>query len=168
MVDVNITLKYIWPDNVKISVTVDDVSINSNFKSFQSLIFTKNLFFYIILGITRWHSYPLDDIDGFYQLIAGSYRSDRPIKLTGIDNVHLKCDCINGSIVSGAIKSILYSFALSSPPGHKIYKEPRIKLFKKTIESILPHITFYLGGNDHKSVDFNGEKISFLCQLMKI
>ena len=62
---------------------------------------------------------------------------------------------------------ILYSFALSSLPAYKIYKEPRIKLFKKIIKPVLSHITFYFQDDDYKSVDFNGETISFTCQLIK-
>ena len=123
VVDLNNTLKYILPDNVKMSITIDDVRLNSNFKINQTLLFTKKSFFHTILGFTRSRSYPLDDIDGFYQLIAGLYKSDRPINITGIDKIHLNCDCINGSIVNGTREPILYSFALSSPPGHKIYKE---------------------------------------------
>ena len=101
-------------------------------------------------------------------MIAGSYTSDKPINITGIDKIHLKCDCINGSIVNGVRGPILYSFALSSPPGHKIYKEPRIKLFNRINISVLSHITFYLEDDDHKPVDFNGETIIFTCQLIKI
>ena len=101
-------------------------------------------------------------------MIAGSYKSDRPINITGIDKIHLKCDCIQGSIVNGIREPILYSFALSSPPGYKIYKEPRIKLFKKINKSVLSHITFYFEDDDHKPVDFNNETISFTCQLIKI
>ena len=112
--------------------------------------------------------YPLDDIDGFYQLIAGLYESEKPINITGIDKIHLKCDCIQGSIVNGIRETILYSFALSSPPGHKIYKEPRIKLFKKINKSIVSHITFYFEDDDYKPVDFNNEIVSFTCQLIKI
>ena len=100
-------------------------------------------------------------------MIAGSYKSDKPIKITGIDEIHLKCDCIRGSIVNGVREPILYSFALSSPPGYKIYKEPRIKLLKKH-KSILSDITFYFEDDDHKPVGFNGETISFTCQLIKI
>ena len=129
--DLNNTRKYILPDNVKIGVTIDDIRLKSNLKTDQNLIFTEKSFFYTILGFTQSRSYPLDDIDGFYQLIAGSYKGDKPINITGIDKVHLKCDCIQGSIVNGVREPILYSFALSSPPGHKIYKEPRVKLFKK-------------------------------------
>ena len=131
IVDLNNTLKYILPDNVKLSVAIDDIRLKSNLKINQTLIFTEKSFFYTILGFTQSHSYPLDDMDGFYQSIAGSYKSDKPFNITGIDKIHLKCDCIQGSIVNGIREPILYSFALSSHPGHKIHKEPRIKLFKK-------------------------------------
>ena len=168
VVDLNNTLKYILPDNVKVTITIDDIRLKSNLKTNQTLIFTEKSFFYTILGYTQSRSYPLEDIDGHYQLIAGSYKSDKPINITGIDKIHLKCDCIQGSIVNGIREPILYSFALSSPPGHKIYKEPRVKLFKKVNKSVLSHITFYFEDDDYKSVDFHGETISFTCQLIKI
>ena len=41
----------------------------TNSKKNQTLIFTNKKFFYTILGFTQSRSYPLDDIDGFYQLI---------------------------------------------------------------------------------------------------
>ena len=168
VIDLNNTLKHILPDNVKINITIDDVRLKSKLKINQTLIFTEKSFFYTILGFTRSRSYPLDDIEGFNQLIAGSYKSDKPINITGIDKIHLKCDCINGSIVNGTREPLLYSFPLSSPPGHKIYKEPRVKLFKKVNKSVLSHITFYFEDDDHKPVDFNNETISFTCQLVKI
>ena len=153
---------------MKVSITIDDIRFKSNLRTNQTLIFTAKSFFYTTLGFTRSHSYPLDDIEGFYQLISGSYKSDRPINITGIDKVHLKADCIQGSIVNGVREPILFSFALSSPPGHKIYKEPRVKLFKKINKSVLSHITFYLEDDDYKAVDFNNEIVSFTCQLIKI
>ena len=102
------------------------------------------------------------------QLIPGSYKSDKPINITRFDKAHLKADCIQGNIVNGTREAILYSFALSSPPGHEIYKEPRVKLFKKVNKSILSHIRFYPEDDDYKPVDFNGETISFTCELIKI
>ena len=100
-------------------------------------------------------------------MIAGSYKSDKPINFTGIDKVHLKCDCIHGSIMDGTQELILCSFAWSSPPGRKIYKEPRIKLFKKVNKSVLSHIIFYLEDDSDKPVDFHNETISFTCQLIE-
>ena len=131
VVDLNNTLKHILPNIVKVSVTIDDVSLKSNLKTSQTLIFTEKSFFYTILGFTQSRSYSLDDIGGFYQLIAGSYKSDRPINITGINKIHLKCDCIEGSIINGVREQILYAFVLPSPSAHKIYKEPRVQLFKK-------------------------------------
>ena len=168
VVDLNNTLKHILPNNVKVNITIDDIRLKSNLKINQTLIFTERSFFYTILGFTQSRSYPLNDIDSHYQIIACSYKSDKPINITGIDKIHLKCDCIQGSIVNGIREPILYSFALSSPPGYKIFKEPRIKLFKKINKSILSHITFYFEDDDHKPVDFNNETISFTCQLIKI
>ena len=168
VVDLNNTSKSILPNNVKVDITIDDIRLKSNLKINQTLIFTERSFFYTILGFTQSRSYPLDDIDSHYQIIAGSYKSDKPINITGIDKIHLKCDCIQGSIVNGIREPILYSFALSSPPGHRIYNEPRIKLFKKINKSVLSHITFYFEDDDYKAVDFNNETISFTCQLIKI
>ena len=121
VVNLNNTLNHILPDNVKLNITIDDIRLKSNLKIIQTLIFTEKSFFYTILGFTQSRSYPLDDIDGFYQIIAGSYKGDKPIHITRIDKIHLKCDCIQGSIVNGIREPILFSFALSSPPGHKIY-----------------------------------------------
>ena len=113
---------------MKVSVTSDDVRLKSNLKTNQTLIFTKKYFLSRVLGFTRSRSYPLDDIDGFYQFIARSYKSDRPINITGVEKVHLKCDCRQGSTVNRTREPILCSFALSLPFGYKIYNEPRIKL----------------------------------------
>ena len=159
-------MKFILPDDVKVSVEIDDVRLKFNLKTNQTLLLTEK-FFYTKLGFTKSRSYPLDDIDGFYQLIAGSYNGDRPINITGVDKIHLKCNFINESIVNGIRDPILHSFTLSSPPGQKIYKEPRIKLFEKVNKSLLSHITLYLEDNDYKAVDFHNETISFTCQLIK-
>ena len=56
---------------------------------------------------------------------------------------------------------------LINHPVIKIYKEPKIKFFKKN-KRVLSHITFYLEDDDCKSVNCNGETISFTCQLIKI
>ena len=166
--DLNNTLKYILPNNVKVNITIDDIRLKSNLKTYQTLLFTKKSFLYTILGYTQSHQGPLNDLKGFYQKLAGSYKSDRPFNITGIDKVHLECDCVQGSIINGVREPILYSFAISSPPGHKIYKEPRITPFKKVNKSVLSHITLYIEDDDHKAVDFNNETISFTCQLIKI
>ena len=168
MVEINDTLKNILPDNEKIKISIDEKKYKTNLKFNQTLIFTEISFFCTNFGFTQSNSGALGDLDGYFQLIPGTEKSDRPINNTSIVNVHLKCGCINGSIVNSVRESILYSFALDQPPGHKIYKEPKVKLFKKLNKSVLSHISFYFEYDDHKLVDFNGETISFTCQLIKI
>ena len=168
VVDLNKNLKNILPNNVKIDITIDERKYKTDLRINQTLIFTNKSFFYTILGFTQSHQGPLNDIEGFYQILPGSYKSDRPINITGIDKVHLKCNVVDGSIVNGVREPILYSFALDQPPGYKIYKEPKVKLFKKINKSVLSHITFYLEDDDYKPVDFNNEIVLFTCQLIKI
>ena len=68
--DLNDTLKYILPDNVKVTVSIDDIRLKSNLKINQTLIFTEKSFFCTIVGYTQSRSYPLEDINGHYQLTA--------------------------------------------------------------------------------------------------
>ena len=44
VIDLNNTLKYILPDNVKVTITIDDIRLKSNLKINQSLIFTNKSF----------------------------------------------------------------------------------------------------------------------------
>ena len=82
--------------------------------------------------------------------------------------MHLKRDCISGSILNGLRQPILYSFALEKPPGHEIYDELKTKLFKTINMSALAHIRFYLEKVDLKPVDFSRETITFTHQLIEI
>ena len=168
VVDLNKTLKNILPNNIKRNISIDERKYKTDLKISQTLIFTNKSFFYTILGFTQSHQGPLNDIEGFYQILPGSYKSNKPINIIGIDKFHLKCDCIDGSIMNGTREPILYSFALDQPPNHKIYKERKVKLFKKINKSVLSHITFYFEDDDYKPVDFNNEIVLFTCQLIKI
>ena len=68
---------------------------------------------------TQSHSGELGDIGGFVQLIPGTYKNDKPVKITGIDEVHFKCDFIDGSIGNGTREPISNSFSLTSSPAIK-------------------------------------------------
>ena len=161
---VNTILKHILANNVKVIITIDDIRLKSNLNINQTLIFTKNKFFHTILDFFQSYSGELIDNDGFIQLIPGSNKSDKTINITGLDKIRLKCDYVNESIVNGVREPILYNFALDKPPGHKIYKEPRINLFKKVNKSFLFRIQFYLEDDDDKPVDINNEKSLLLAK----
>ena len=132
-----------------------------------------------MLGFTQSHSIPIGDvateqtydtvnIRGFLQTTPGTYKSENPMIFTGIDKIHLKSTCFNGSIVNGVREPTLYSFVLDKPTGNKIDKEPRIKFIRKVIDCVLSHIAFCLKDDDDKQVDFNGKTISVFSNLVKI
>ena len=62
---------------------------------------------------------------------AGTHTAEKPVMITTTDKVHLKCDCVDGSIVNGIPEQILLSINLIAPPGYKIIKEPTTVLYKK-------------------------------------
>ena len=51
--DLNNTLLYNLPDNVKVSVAIEDVRLKSSLKIIHTLKFTEKSFFCTILGLTR-------------------------------------------------------------------------------------------------------------------
>ena len=98
-------------------------------------------------------------------MIAGLYESQRPINITGVDKVHLKCDCIHSRKHSKrSSRTNLYSLLLINHLVIKKTKNQESNFFKK--KSVLSHITFCLE-DDYKLVDFNIEIVSFTCQLIK-
>ena len=166
--DIIMMLKSLLPKDVKVNITNDDIILKSNLATNKTIRFNKKIFFfYIILGFTQSHSGEVGDIERFFQIKPGTHKNDKPINIKGVDKVHLKCDCIQGSIVNGNREQILYSFALSSTADQKVYKEHRIKLFKMVNKSVLSNIAFYLENVDHKPSIFHNETISFTCQQIE-
>ena len=98
----------------------------------------------------------------------GTHKSEKPVMITTTDKVHLKCGCVDGSIVNGIREQILFSFSLGAPPGYKIIKEPNITLYKKINKTRLDSIQFFLEDSNHNPVDFNGETLTFTTQIIKI
>ena len=74
---------------------------------------------------------PLGDIEGYIQLIPGTYKKERPIETTGVDKVHLECDFLNGSNLNGSGQAILYSFAVDQPSGYKNRQRIKSNIFLK-------------------------------------
>ena len=90
--DINMMLKSLFPKYLRVKSTIDDIRLKSNLTVSKTLRFTKKYFFYTALGFTQSHVGVLGDIPGFVQLIPGSYKSDKPMNIAGIDKVHIKAD----------------------------------------------------------------------------
>ena len=132
----NAMINFLLPHEVKEKIRIDDIKLGSNLTTNITLRFLKNLFsynttFYSILFRN------IGDIESFARLTPGSYESDKPITITGIDKIHLKCDCLIEFVVNVVREPIWYTFALDKPPDHKICEQPKIKLFKIINKSVL-------------------------------
>ena len=75
-IDTNFMSKSLFPKEVKVNITIDDVRLKSNLTTNKTIRFTKQSFFYTILGSIQSHSGELGDIPDFVQLIPGTYKSD--------------------------------------------------------------------------------------------
>ena len=68
-------------------------------------------------------------------------------------------------LVSGSSFWIVLPF--HKPPGQKTQKEIPLKHLKTKLKLFLSHIAFCLEDDNYNPVNFNGETISFTCQIKK-
>ena len=136
-------------------------------ETFGTLRFDKKSFFHTLLGFTPYWDYK--PTNAIHADAPGVYSCDKVIlNLNTINKIHLKCDCIDGSIQDGVRQPILYSFVLDKPAGYKIFCEPETIHYKKINKSILNTVTFYLEDDNNEEVNFNGETLTFTLQMIKI
>ena len=103
-----------------------------------ALRFDEMSFFSTILGFSSgW------DYKHYHQ-----YLSQKIVNLSNTKKIHLKCDCIDGSIQDGVRQPILFSFVLDKPSGYKVFCQPETLHYKKINKSVLNTITFYLEDNN--------------------
>ena len=126
LVDINNTIQQVLikcctlpggSSDFKLNIEADTISMKSVLTTASGIYFNSEL--NKLLGFTKT------------RYSAGTHTSEKPVMITTTDKVHLKCDCVDGSIVNGIREQILFSFNLSAPPGYKIIKEPNIILYKK-------------------------------------
>ena len=123
-----------------IQLEYDDISIRTTivlkFKNEKmkfalvTLRFDKQSFFHTLLGFSPYWDYKPNNSS--HVLIPGVYPSDKSIlNLNTIDKIHLKCDCIDGSIQNGVRQPILFTFVLDKPSGYEFFSEPETIHYKK-------------------------------------
>ena len=144
-----------------IVIECDDIKMKTKLDVKSGIIairFDEKSFFSTLLGFTPGWDYKH----------YNKYTSQKIVNLGSTNKIHLKCDCIDGSVVDGIRQPILYSFVLDKLPGYKIFSQPETIHYKKINRSVLNTITFYLEDNDYREVDFNGETLTFTLQMIKI
>ena len=123
-----------------------------------TLRFDERSFFHTLLGFIPYWDYKS----------SGVYTNDKNLNLNTLNKIHLKCDCIDGSIQDGVRQPILFTFVLDKPSGYKIFSEPETIHYKKINKSVLNTMTFYLEDDNNKEVDFNQETLTFTLQMITI
>ena len=147
-----------------LKIEYDDISMKTKiiFDYFSSLRFNNKSFFHTLLGFTPYWDYKPTNSS------PGVYISDKISNLNTKNKIHLKCDCIDGSIQDGVRQPILFSFILDKPSGYKVFSQPETIHYKKINKSVLNTITFYLEDDNNEEVDFNQETLTFTLQMIKI
>ena len=144
-----------------IVIEYDDIKMKTKLVVQSGIIairFDEKSFFSTILGFTAGWDYKH----------YNKYTSQKVVNLGSTNKIHLKCDCIDGSVLNGIRQPILFSFILDKLPGYKVFCEPETIHYKKINKSVLNTITFYLEDNDRKEVNFNGETLTFTLPMIKI
>ena len=106
LVDMNASVKQIFNESdydFKFNIIPDKISMKSVLTTSNPIHFNSDL--NKVLGFTQ-RDYP-----------SGTHTSEKPGMITTTDKVHLKSECVDGSIVNGIREQILFSFNLSAPPG---------------------------------------------------
>ena len=156
------TLQHEYPSSdSEILIRLDDFTRKTKLVVRPGIIairFDEKSFFSTILGFT-----PGWDYKHYNQ-----YLSQKILNLSSTIKIHLKCDCIDGSVVNGIREPILFSFVLDKPSGYKVFCQPETIHYKKINKSVLNTITFYLEDDNNKVVDFNSETMTFTLQMIKI
>ena len=98
-----------------------------------ALKFDEHSFFSTVLGFTSGWDYKH----------YNKYTSQKVVNLNNTNKIHLKTDCIDGSIISGLRQPDLYFFS-DKLPGYKVFSQPETVHFKKTNKPVLHTIPFYL------------------------
>ena len=143
----NLQSEYPGPCNV-IDIEFDDITRKTKLDVTSEIIairFGEKSFFSTIIGFTP----------GWVYKHYIKYTSQKLVNLGNTNKIHLKCDCIDGSVLNGLRQPILYSFVIDKLPGYELFSEPETIHYKKLNKSVLNTITFYLEDDNNKIVDFN-------------
>ena len=144
-----------------IVIEFDDITRKTKLVVKEGIIairFDEKSFFSTILGFSPGWDYKH----------YNKYISQKIVNLSNTNKIHLKCDCIDGSIQDGIRQPILFSFVLDKPAGYKVFCEPETIHYKRINKSVLNTITIYLEDDHNEEVNFNKETLTFTLQMIKM
>ena len=85
--------------------------------------FDEKSFFHTILGFDPYWDYKTTN--AIHADAPGVYTTDKIVlNLNTINKIHLKYDCIEGSVVNGVRQPFLFSFVMDKPSVYKVFCQP--------------------------------------------
>ena len=106
-------LRYYNQANGEFKINGLSINIEADTISMKSVLITSNPIYF---------NSKLNELLGFTDTnyIEGTHISEKPVMITTTDKVHLKCDCVDGSIVNGIREQILFHLILVLLPDIKL------------------------------------------------
>ena len=130
-------LQHEYPESSsRIATEFDDINKKTKLVADSGIIdvkFDEQSFFSTVLGFTSGSDYKHNN----------KYSSQTVVNSSSTNNKHLKCDCIDGSILDGCRQPILFSFVLDKLTGYKVFCEPETIHYKEINKSVLNTISFF-------------------------
>ena len=105
-------------------ISHDDISMKTKLIStpFVMLRFIEKSFFITLSGFKPFWDYkPTKTV---HVDNPGVYTSEKNLNLSTINNIHLKCDVIDGSVVKDLRQLLPFKFVLDKQSGYKSFFEP--------------------------------------------
>ena len=96
---------------------------------------------------------------------GGMHLGEKVANIKNFDKVHLKCNCVDCSILDGKRQRFLHFFGLDARPGYKNFEKPSSILYKKLNKDKIDDIIFYLEDDDGNIVVFNGKTFLFYSHV---
>ena len=116
-------IEYPQPSNA-IVFEFDDITRKTKMVVKEGIVairFDEKSFFGTVLGFTTGWDYKH----------YNKYVSQKIVNLSNTNKIHLKCDCIDGSVQDAVRQPFLFRFVLDKPAGYKVFCEPEAIHYKK-------------------------------------
>ena len=129
-----IQFEYPRPGNA-IVIEFDDVTMKTKLVVKEGIIairFDEKSFLSTILGFTTGWDYKH----------YNKYVSQKIVNLSNTNKIHLKCDCIDGSIQDRVRQPILFSFVLDKKPEYKVFFRTRNNTLQKNKQIYFEYYNF--------------------------
>ena len=148
----------------------DDISMKLKFNlsrfwgTFGTLRFKEKSFFKTLLGFKPyWDSKRTNAICAD---LPGVYTSEEILNLGTIKKFDSKYDVIDGIVIKGMRQPISYSLILDKLPGYKFFCQHKAIHYQRNNKPVWKTIPFYAEIDNHEEVNFNGETLTFILQLI--